>query len=74
LPFYIKAHKAEWLVPDRIHTLVEWITNESHPNDYNDYDSTKEELINVLAHKKSIQDKQSNLNKIPLLDKLSLWF
>jgi len=64
LPYYIKGHQAEWVVPDRIYTLYEWGTYEVYLNDHNDYETTKEELISVLAHKKFVQDKQSNLNKI----------
>jgi putative transposase len=62
LPYYIKGYQADWVVPDKIYTLYDWGTYEVFLNDHEGFDSTKEELFGVLAHKGLINNTQSDLN------------
>ena len=55
LPYYIKGYKADWVVPDRIYRLYEWGAYESFLNDHQNFDSSKEELVDVMAHSKRVQ-------------------
>jgi putative transposase len=57
LPYYVKGHKADWVVPDKIYALYEWGTYESYINNHDDFESTKDGLLTVLAHERARSDK-----------------
>jgi putative transposase len=58
LPHYIHGHHADWVVPDKVYKLYAWGTYETFLNDHLDYEASKVELIDILAHKRYMQAKR----------------